>query len=129
MAEDRKQRPESIREIRDRMFIHYVALELGIVPLEDVDVDIRTGLSQLSPEEARRMKRKFRKLWRRYAREEEGRSVYNKKYARMRLGMGTRVPSRAQKKARKELVRRRLWEEFIAPQIKRFEAVEREGRD
>ena len=81
------------------------------------------------------MKRKFRKLWRRFAREEEQKleerntrrryhNPYARTYNRRALGMGKRHPSRAQKKARKDLVRRRLWELYIQPAIRRFEEID-----
>ena len=82
----------------------------GIVPIEDPSNDFRRMLKQLPPEEARRLKRKFRKLWRKNL------SPSNKN----RAGLGKRTPSRAEKTYRKKLVFETFWREEILPLINRF---------
>lgn len=47
-----------------RVATHTVMFKEGIVPMEDPRMDVRRALKDLPPEEARKMKRKFRKLWR-----------------------------------------------------------------
>lgn len=42
-----------------------IAFELGIIPVDDSDQKLDAAFAQFPPDEARRMKRKFRKIWRR----------------------------------------------------------------
>lgn len=50
----------------DKMLLFHVMFEMGIIPIEDIEFDFRRILDQFTPEEARKSKRKFRKLWRKY---------------------------------------------------------------
>ena len=113
----------NLREV-DRAFIQTVMFQLGILPMEKTDLDMRRPLKQLSPEEARMLKRKFRKLWRKAMRAEigNGRSAnVREETAKARYGVGKHVPSRTQRNARKQLVFNVLWESVIEPMLKRFE--------
>lgn len=130
-----KQRPapRSRKELRpvDKAFIHTVMFELGILPIEDPDLDMRVPLRQLTHEEARVVKRKFRKLWRKLVRERAVR-VRDVGGAGMQLavqkkyGWGRRQPSRAEKLARKRLVYEQIWEHVIVPMLQKFENPERQ---
>ena len=96
----------------------------GIIPMEKTDADMRKVLSQLPPEEATAFKRKFRKLWRKAMRMQIGngktKDVKEAK-AKHALGVGKHAPSRAERKARKELVFDVLWDKIIEPLIVKFD--------
>lgn len=51
--------------LRDAL-VDGMMLEMGVVPIRagDIDRDVNRALASLSPEEARRMRRRWRKLWR-----------------------------------------------------------------
>jgi hypothetical protein len=123
--------PQVLRDV-DRILIHQVHFQAGILPMEKTDLDMRRALQQLPPDEARQLKRKFRKLWRRAMQETlvaggqpATRSQSNQEdAAKRRLGVGKQVPSRAERNARKQLVFNQLWASVIAPLIKRFENPE-----
>lgn len=85
-------------EVKDAMFTA-VALQIGIFPhLERVDTTNVDGLLTGVPaEQARAMKRKFRKLWRKHAKRQDGR-------ARKELGLGCSTPTKKNKKNRRLLV-------------------------
>ena len=121
---------EHLRDV-DRALIQAVMFQMGILPMEKTDLDMRIPLQQLPPEEARALKRKFRKLWRKAMRAQVGngnRRETRQTSAKQKLGVGKHVPSRAERTARKELVFEQLWESYIGPMIKRFENPERQGR-
>ena len=121
-----RQRQE-LREV-DRAFIHAVMFQLGILPMEKTDLDMRRPLRQLPPEEAQVLKRKFRKLWRKAMRAEIGNGPKSKSArenaAKSRYGVGKHVPSRAERNARKKLVFDLLWEDVIGPMLQKFENPE-----
>lgn len=77
---------------------------LGIVPMSYARADVGRILNDLPPAEARKMRRKFRKLWRKLARtrgvEKPHASRYDQKYRDM-LGYGKDVPTKKMKLARK----------------------------
>lgn len=87
---------------------------LGIVPISSVDLrhDFNRYLATLSPEDARRMKRKFRKLWRAAAKKPP-KFVSDRHIAK--LGLGSPQPTREEKLARKAEVSRRVSVERIMP--------------
>ena len=101
----------------DRIMINTVMMEEGIVPIFDPSLDMRRALAALSPEEARKAKRKFRKLWRKALKKEnaDGKSVY--KVAM--LGKGKKVPSKAERLRRKQAVLNKLWEECIFAMVQK----------
>lgn len=115
------------RELRDvdRAFIHAVHFEQGIVPIEDPVLDIRRALKDLPPEEQRVLKRKFRKLWRKFMRDQVSsagkRGEAQKKALEQKLGVGKHVPSRAERLERKRLVYDVFWKEVIQPMIAKFQ--------
>ncbi len=116
---------KNLRDV-DRAFIQTVMFEAGILPMEKTTLDMQRALKQLSPDEARQLKRKFRKLWRKAMRKEVGNptgkhAVRKEEAAKHRLGVGKHVPSRAERTARKQLVFNQFWTEIIGPLIENFE--------
>ena len=85
---------------------------LGIVPIEWAGHDINKVLASLPPDEARKMRRKFRKLWRKFAKKPaKGRSH---KYIEQ-LGLGAPEPTRRQKTSRKQEVGFRVILDVVNP--------------
>lgn len=119
---------EQLREV-DRAFINHVMFSAGIIPMEDTSIDVRIPLKQLSAEDARVIKRKFRKLWRKALREDNSHLTQSMRDIQKRkLGVGKHVPSRAERHARKQLVYNMLWNTVIAPMLVKFENPERENK-
>lgn len=79
------------------------AFRRGIAPIDDPHHDFNRILAGLTPEEARRAKRKFRKLWRRLARKVRVDGTIPN-----RLGQRNVPPIRTQLNARKVLVKNSL---------------------
>lgn len=136
--------PRSRSELRpvDKAFIHSVMFGRGILPIEDPTLDMRVPLRQVPVDEARVIKRKFRKQWRKYMKEDIGKKQLPAKAtpaqvaeqkARTamignKLGLGKHVPSRHERLERKRLVYERTWEKDIVPMLERFENPEREQK-
>lgn len=78
--------------------MQHAYLTAGIVPIDTVYSDVNKILEKLTPEEQRAARRKFRKLWRKVARE---RAKKHSLYVRKTVGLGTPVPTKAMKKTRK----------------------------
>lgn len=119
---------QNLRDV-DRAFIQTVMFQLGILPMEKTDLDMRRALQQLPPEEARALKRKFRKMWRKAMRANIGNGPKTRStrevVAKNKYGVGKHVPSRAERNARKQLVFETLWEGVIEPMIKNFESPDK----
>lgn len=113
----------------ERMFTHAVMFKEGIVPMEDPHMDMRRALAGLSPEEARKMKRKFRKLWRRL----EAATVKTKTrfdfptlHAVVPSGetpTPPAKPTKLQKLRRKQIVHDHLRKTKILPLVKKFNSL------
>lgn len=96
----------------------------GVLPIEQVRHDMRRMLDQLPPDEARKLKRKFRKLWRKLARSEHpenlarplGRNLRSRIY-----GEGKVHPTRDNFEARKRLVRTHFLTDLIRPILDKYE--------
>lgn len=107
----------------ERLLIHKACFDEGIIPIETELADVGVSLSQLPPEEARKMKRKFRKLWRREAKR---RSInlkddsWSSRYASRQYGKSGEHPNRYQKVARKRVVMERIRSEKIRPILTRI---------
>lgn len=119
--------PKTQAELRpvDKAFIHSIMFKLGILPIEDPMFDMRVPLRTLSSDDARVIKRKFRKLWRKYLKVDNRKSGTDSTVADRRLGLGKRMPSRAERLARKRLVYDQVWYECIVPLLQRFETPTR----
>lgn len=100
----------------ERALISATGFEAGIVPIENPEHDFSRILAQLPADEALRLKRKFRKLWRKAAKEDR------LHFGPLAVGMGSKAPTRAQKQQRKRIVFRMLWRDIVAPAIERFES-------
>lgn len=114
---------ETMRAV-DKAFIHSVMFELGILPIEDPSFDMRRPQSTLTKEEARVLTRKFRKLWRKYMRQQVsgGKASDGKlKAVNREFGVGKLTVAKRERLARKRLVYESIWAEYIAPMIQRFE--------
>ena len=48
----------------ERMLVQLACLQLGIVPVDDPHQAVKDTLAKMAPDEARKTKRKFRKVWR-----------------------------------------------------------------
>lgn len=118
-------KPRTVLREVDRALIQAVMFRLGILPMEKTDLDMRRALSQLTTEESRVMKRKFRKMWRKAMRAEIGNDSRTKDVrefaVKQRLGVGKHAPSRAEHNARKKIVFDLLWGTVIKPMIKKFD--------
>lgn len=122
----------------ERMFIYAVSFEEGIVPLELATMDVGRALKDLSPEDARKMKRKFRKMWRKLARQATARTKAEVELAAP-IAIGKNCdpalvkdvskkghkPSKRAKMRRKELVQGYIMRERVYPMIEKFKKIER----
>jgi hypothetical protein len=125
----------------DKAFVQSVMFELGVIPIQEIAHDMRVPLKQLDPVEARVLKRKFRKLWRKYSgiigsanvvaaansplkKDYSPSGDHVKKLIRDRklMGAGKRIPSREERQERKRLVYTRIWHDIVSPMLDRFEA-------
>lgn len=120
---NRYRKGADLRDV-DRALLHSACFEQGIVPIEDPALDIRRALRTLPPEEARVMKRKFRKLWRRYLAEANKKNPKSKATQTRALGMSKHTPSRQERLERKKLVFEMIWREVVEPALKRFESCQ-----
>jgi hypothetical protein len=94
------------------------AHERGIVPLERNHHDFNRILASLPPDDARAMKRKFRKLWRKVARNKQAK---NTRLKHITSGLGNQNPTRTHKNNRKHMVYAHLWLESAMPLHKKIE--------
>ena len=115
-------KPKTLRDV-DRALIQTVMFQAGILPMEKTDLDMRRLLQQLPPDEARILRRKFRKMWRKAMADSVGETpkTGSEEQAKKTLGVGKQVPSRAERNARKQLVFDRIWRDIIAPLVKVFD--------
>lgn len=98
----------------NKLFEDIAYHSIGIVPIKDAKKDFNRYLSDVSPDVARKMKRKFRKLWRRCVKEANKELRWADVYA-IQLGMGASLPTKMQKKRRKEEVRRKIIHHVVKP--------------
>lgn len=102
-------------DIEKLFLLHNEMIVSGIHPYDNVYHSINNLLQNCKPDEARKLRRKFRKLWRNLLRKEINR---NKTFCKnlnvlspltiiisKRVGKGAKAPSRKQKKARRNLVK------------------------
>lgn len=116
----------------ERMFTHAVMFKEGIVPMENPHMDIRRALAGVDPEEARKLKRKFRKLWRSLRKSDPGlKKQANQKYVAPKV-MGEEAekvavaqvkPTKAEKLQRKLAVHKHLRGTKILPLVKQFNSL------
>lgn len=90
-------------DVLKKIVIFQAHEEAGIAPTSAETLDFNRVLEALPPEEARKMRRKFRKLWRALA--------ANSRPAQKRaVGLGKRNPTKQNKRARQVLVRGKIME-------------------
>ena len=97
----------------DPALLRLIALELGIVPNASITLDgdeIKKMLDQLPAEDARRCKRKFRKLHRKLRKYRKRRFTNAKERVKIKkddnkYGMSGTAPTQSQRRRRRELVR------------------------
>lgn len=107
--------------------------QMGIVPIEDPTLDFRRVFKDMNQDEARKLKRKFRKLWRKIMARDvaakaskggtQSKELIDKRADAIKApyGAGKTVPSRAERTYRKRQAYELIWKELIAPMIVRFE--------
>jgi hypothetical protein len=119
-------RKEDVKPI-DKVFIYNVMFQFGILPMEDPTLDMRIPLRKLSADEARVIKRKFRKLWRKYMREQQAKSKSQiiAKNLPAQFGVGKLTPSRSERLERKRVVCTKIWYDHIVPMLDKLENPER----
>lgn len=87
---------------------HQEAYDAGIVPPDSRFLhDMRRNLSQLPPEESRKLRRKFRKLWRKLARGNQdvtASDLIKGSETAVRTGLGCKNPTQNHSIARKSAV-------------------------
>ncbi len=132
----RKVLPKHLKET-ERAVLMTVMFQAGILPLEDAQHDQRRVLEQMDPAEARKLKRKFRKVWRKLAKQEGIKSASKtvaaatdlktrqNSYMERQYGKGKNNPSRHERQQRKKLVQEHFYGELVRPILDRFEKDER----
>ena len=100
--------------MRDLLTLH-TYMKLGIAPIGNINHDYGRLMEKLPPEEARKMKRKFRKLWRRAA----DKHKLNAPYV-AQIGIGNPLPTRSMKKFRKGAVAHYVQWNLVMPTLKRI---------
>ena len=96
----------------NQMLRDAACIELGIVPLNhNIHDGIKQRLDAMPPDEARKMKRKFRKLWRKIAK---------KQCLSESVGLGKPDASSGQRRFRKSLVRGEIERNFVRPTLERL---------
>ncbi len=114
-------RPKTLRSIPinptplEKVLLQTSMFDIGIIPLEISHVDVTRMLKQLSPNDALAMKRKFRKVWRKLAKD-------SKQHAKD-MGLGAAVPTKAQRTARKQAVILKMWNEHILPYLRKLQSA------
>ena len=97
----------------DPSLFSLICLELGIVPNVSLDKDgdeLKNMLDQLTPEEARKCKRKFRKIHRRLKNKKikNAESFKHEKLVNKCFGEKGASPTQSQRRRRREIVRSHL---------------------
>jgi len=107
------------RDIVTKIFRDAAAHGLGIAPLsyESLRQDMGQVLASLPPEEARKAKRKFRKLWRKAVRRKQQSGKYSH-YIQRAAGLGDPHPRPGHKFYRKSEVIRMIEAEIVEPMIR-----------
>lgn len=107
----------------ERAVLSAVMFDEGMVPIDNPTHDIGRALATLPNDDARTMKRKFRKAWRKLAKA-EARQMNAKKpeiWMGNRFGAGKTNPSRQDRAARKQIVQHHFYEKLVRPILDQFE--------
>lgn len=97
----------------EKTFLQNAMFQLGIVPIEDPSMDFRKYLSQLPPDEATKLKRKFRKLWRKLARKTQKKNWY---------GTSGKNPNKLERFHRKQDIFMEVMWNVVKPAVQRFKS-------
>ena len=89
---------------RKKILIDMKMIDMGIAP-ESSGHKLNKMLMSLSPEERRRVKRKFRKIWKKMCKEDPEISES--------VGLGTRKPTDNHKRNRRAWVRRKVSQKIL----------------
>lgn len=118
-----------------KIFTFDEMIQAGIMPWESNTHDMNRLLSGLTPEESRKLRRKFRKLWRKKLAEKKndlaGRVKNPDMAKRMasdedkRLGKGQAKPTKEQRRRRREMLR----DEFVKAARDRAHELKTNGED
>ena len=102
--------------------------EEGLLPIDNISHDMRRALDQLPKDEARKLKRRFRKVWRKLAKAEAQKISSNSRTTaskdtllRARFGVGKSNPSRLDRENRKRLVQEAFYNNVVRPVLEKFE--------
>lgn len=106
-------RNDNLTEL-ERLMIHEAMFNLGIVPMETPDMDVSRVLKQLPEEEARKLKRKFRKLWRKLEK-----SAARKGWTHQSL-KNDKNPTRWERRNRRQLVWTEVKRSKVDPAVEKF---------
>ncbi len=137
ISKTNKMKNQPLKDI-EKALMYEISFSLGILPIENVHADMSRALKDLSPEEARAFKRKFRKVWKKTFKQmvAQHQKLYGKKHAaafvkRMNdvVGLGKKNPTKNEKIARKNFVSREIFS-VISPAVTAFEKIKRnEGKE
>jgi hypothetical protein len=120
---------DSLNDIQ-RMVIHDVMFKEGIIPMEDPKMDVRRVLEGVPEEEARKYKRKFRKMWRKAMKEQANdKPDSTKKHVVSTFTKKGASPTRSQKLQRKMAVFEDLLKNKISPVVQQFTTIKRDNED
>lgn len=117
----------------DKALIYSTMFELGVIPMENPVHDMNIPLQNLSPEDVLRIKRKFRKLWRKclknkiknfFASNGKIPPWIREKYFKTALGFGKNNPSKIEKLSRKRLVLDHIWKQKILPTLEKIDKID-----
>lgn len=100
--------------MHDLLMLH-TYMKLGIAPIGNINHDYGRLMEKLPPEEARKMKRKFRKLWRRAADKHKFKAPYA-----AQIGIGNPLPTRSMKKFRKGAVAYHVRWNLVIPALRQI---------
>lgn len=103
-------------------------IKAGLMPWESNTHDINKLLEGFSPEESRKMRRKFRKIWRKELKRREEENAKRNTMGRddkKRLGLGATKPTKEQRKARRSMIK----DVFMETARKRAIKLKNEGTD
>ena len=98
-----------------RALLETFMFNAGVLPVVNPSASADRALKQLPPEEAKKFKRRFRKLWRKLAR---GSSTHG-----FQCGQNKKKPSRLNMTERKRLVAGAFYEKMVKPALDKFEAA------
>lgn len=102
------------RDVITMFLMETVFHEVGLAPIKTIHHDYNRILADLPPEEARKAKRKFRKVWRKTAKHLIEKKITGR-YIKQTLGIGSDRPTRSQKNSRKTIVLGHILDKVVVP--------------